>query len=1388
MACTTLTWVLTACVGRAQSPAEKRVDELCRKAYEWRYKNLDSTRHFVQEAWQLSEKYDKGRACALNELAFVAFMQMDYAESKRLHQEALSTTNDALEALVAEVGLMKVCQRTAMNKEFFDHRTQALKQMKRLHVREVHQSPLRQKRLTYVHAEYHIVTAIYHYYLQQRERAEEMLQVLEGDIELRKDTNQLLYYHYIKGATALCGGDTQEERKLTEFDQLYYVWMLASRKGYTYFDGNALQGLSNLMISPADFDFYNTERPYAMQLIHQPIDSLMPYHLARRALNDFKAYGDPYQVAGAYVSMGRFFNNRGHYEEALDTLQQALHCLQQEAPECASRIREQLSVTYAGLGNKEASDYNRNIYLDILDATRQDKEMESRLQQLETESQQLNWLLWMLAIAFVLVVIFFLLFNRWSQARNKQHLLRLRKLIEIGQQTMTSIPADATSNEEVQEAVESYLLPELNKLFDKHDFCIEQGKLVSHSHLKKEEKALLQLIEPYAQWVIDNGQASVSLGDEQQRMEKERYVYEQHLADRKRQNLVKKACVSIVTGIHPYLDRLAHQVQKLLTKEGDISAEMQAERYQYMSELLEVINEHNEILARWIKLKQGTLNLHIETFALDELFELMKKGSRTFQLKQQQLEVIPTRAVVKADKALTLFMLSTLTENARKYTDAGGHIRIHAQSCDNYVEISVEDNGRGLSEQDVALILGEKVYDSNRIGMQGDAATRHQLKQRKGHGFGLMNCKGIIEKYRKTNPLFQVCMFSVESTLGRGSRFFFRLPVAVGKALGISLLFLASLFTSCTTTTTHDAATLPLTLIDESEAPDEALLDSASIYADEAYFSNVDGNYEQTLCYIDSAIMCLNAHYRQHVDAPGREMLLVGKGQPAELGWWRSTYNTDFHVILDIRNEAAVAFLALKQIDEYHYNNTIYTTLYKLLGEDHSLQDYCIQLERSASYKLAHILLGILLLLSLPAGYYLLYYRKRLTERRRLKEVLGIGRSFSRAAHSEGTGESHEADGETLQQIPQRMVNVAHADVCRLLQAHQLCLAVYDESAHKLQYAAAPHAPLEAQTHLMQQCFEAKTPLWSGDAEAFPLLIEVGEESRCIGVILFARGMHKWREADQLAMQLITRHAALLLFNAVVKLATRYRDIEEVQDEVRRVSWEESQLHVQNQVLDNCLSSIKHETLYYPNRIRQLVDKLQSEALPPAEVAENLQSIHELTAYYQGIFGLLSQCALRQLDDVSFRRSTLRADDVLQAAQKYFVKCRKRAPEGLALQINSSPATLYGDRHLLAYLLEILIEEAVAYPQAGQLILTAQVEGDFVRFGFTDKRRTLTPDALHQLFYPSLQRGAEYLLCKQIVRDHDEYAGRRGCRIQAQAAEGGGFEVFFTIPLKSMAG
>ncbi len=182
----------------------------------------------------------------------------------------------------------------------------------------------------------------------------------------------------------------------------------------------------------------------------------------------------------------------------------------------------------------------------------------------------------------------------------------------------------------------------------------------------------------------------------------------------------------------------------------------------------------------------------------------------------------------------------------------------------------MEDNGRGLSAEDIAHIIGEKVYDSRAIGMK-DAADPEELKENKGSGFGLMNCKGIIEKYKKTNELFRVCVFDIESEPGKGSRFYFRLPSGVRKVIGVLLCLLLPLgMASCL----HEP--LPSILQDSdsiaitTDSTYEDLLDAASDYANAAYFANVDENYEIALQYIDSAMMSLNEHYKKYTRTRSR--------------------------------------------------------------------------------------------------------------------------------------------------------------------------------------------------------------------------------------------------------------------------------------------------------------------------------------------------------------------------------------------------------------------------------------------------------------------------------------------------------------------------------------
>ncbi len=1418
-----------SCTDMVPTKEVRLIDSLNGKAYAYRYRSLDSSYKYANEAYRQVNFYKSGKAEASNNLGFCAFMAMDFDRAEALHKEVYKLTKNELELLIADIGLMKICQRTAMNKEFYDYRNSALKRMKRIREEsDLFADRHEALRLDYAFTEFFIVSSIYYYYLQQRQEAITSLNRIPED-EALTDTNQLLYYHYIKGSASLVEATKPEDRKMREFDQLYITWRTAVQTNHPYFEGNGLQGLANLMVSPNNFELFRTRRGYALDQFGFPVDSLLPLRMAQRALEKFREYNDLYQIAGAYVSIGKYMNEHGRYTEALDTLAKALDCVNQHhmlyyhhaadtldklhvfvegdttytgvpwimqedvrtVPEWISRIREQLSVSYAGLGMKYASDYNRNIYLDILNYTRQDKELESRYLSLEADSRQMTLVLSLVIVGLVLVVILWWFFNKRSKIRNQVDVERLQRILTLCRDITSSIPMNVPL---IQQGID--------QLFGKGRLQLEipeEGKaaLVPLHRLNRDEKALVHVLEPYIVWAADNEQMVEALSDERMQLEKQRYVYEQHIAGNKRQNLIKKACLAIVNGINPYIDRILNEVHKL-TERGYIdNAKIKKEKYQYIDELVTTINEYNDILALWIKMKQGTLSLNIETFSLNELFELLGKGRRAFEMKNQKLEIEPTTVMVKADRALTLFMINTLAENARKYTPEGGTIKVYARTTeDAYVEISVEDNGRGISEEDVAHIIGEKVYDSRVIGMK-NAADPEVLKENKGSGFGLMNCKGIIEKYKKTNDLFRGCVFDVESELGKGSRFYFRLPSGVRKVMGVLLLclLLPLGMVSCL----HDPIPPMLqdgdSIVVVTDSAYEDLLDVASDYANAAYFANVDENYELALQYIDSAMLFLNEHYEKYArpDRPHRYMKLVGEGTPAEISWWNELFDSDYHVILDIRNEASVAFLALKQLDAYSYNNSAFTDLYKLQGEDQTLEAYCRQLERSNTNKTVGIILCFVLLIVSLVGYYFLYMRKRLQNRLNLEQVLEINQKVFAASlvrpQEQENAEALQREESTLKEIPQRIVDEAFGSVNELLTIDRMGIAVYNETTHRLEYASRPGQEMP---EMVEQCFSSGKYLSEQHLQAIPLMVEAGGEHQCVGVLYLERREGTEQETDRLLFELVARYVAIVVFNAVVKLATKYRDIESAHEETRRASWEDSMLHVQNMVLDNCLSTIKHETIYYPNKIKQIVGRLNAQNLSETEEREAVETMTELIEYYKGIFTILSSCASRQLEEVTFRRTVIPVQELLDAAGKYFKKLMKNRPERIELEIEPMEAKVIGDVNQLRFLLENLIDEALTVREDGVIRLQARKDNEYVRFLFTDTRREKSVEELNQLFYPNLARmtsgekgelrGTEYLVCKQIIRDHDEFAGRRGCRINAEPAEGGGFTVYFTIP------
>ena len=1000
--------IFSAC----SSPDRQAVDKLNSYSYAYHYCNLDSVDYYASQALAI----DGNCAEAMNNKAFVKISKMDYDAADTLLGEISRHTDNQLELLIAYVQQMRLCQRRSRNKEFYDYREQALSCLKRINEERSQLLEHQQRRLLYAETELAIVTSTYYYYVGLEQQSIDALMAINPD-EVKRDTAQFLNYLYNIGAGGILTHGDAADIYQQEMDYLLRCYQIAQRGNYPYFMANALEAVAEHLTAgtPSD-ELY--DRGLTMVNPDGLTDhQLLAIKLAEQSLQLFLEFGDVYQIVGAYRTLASCYRAVGDDDATLYNLEQALaDSVIQQAPDLVASIYEQLSVAYAAVDDKENSDHYRNLYLDLHEQTRQDRQLESRAGQLDRTVRQLDWLLAAAAVAILLLVVL-LLFFRYLGRRQ---------------------PSGSPLADELEE--------------------------------RREQLAVSRL----------------------------------HIEEGERRHLEQRARISLVNSLLPLIDRMVYTIRRGGDKD-------------YICELTDKINADNELLTQWIQLRQGQLSLHIESFPLAPLFDMIARSKKSFLMKGVTLDVEPTEAVVKADRILTLFMLNTLADNARKFTSEGGRVGIAAQETSEYVEISVTDTGEGMDAEQVASVFNRQLTT---------------------HGFGLLNCKGIIEKYRKMSQLFSVCTLQAESEKGRGSRFFFRLPIGKLLAFGFWLLALSA---------------------NSQQLTAKSPMEKAAIYADSAYFSNINGTYERTMLFADSCRHYLNEHYlKQHPDG---NHLLLREGDtsltPPEVLWLHDSVKTNYTIILDIRNECAVAALALHQWQVYQYNNRIYTQLFKELSADATLADYCRTMQRTKENRTVAVVLLLMAMLAILPVWYFFYLRPR--------------------------------------------------------------------------------------------------------------------------------------------------------FNARFKAERNSRDnLTLLDDELRQADLELQNLHVSNAVLDNCLSTLKHETMYYPSRIRQLIEQ------------DDMESAKEVVDYYRELYNLLSQQAQSQVERVKLHLRHLDHD-------------------------------ILGDDVLIRFLFDIL----------------KRVYG-LKSSDFTYRRRDEQYVEIRGESTSIQHLEIDYLLCRQIVRDHGEATNRRACSIREE--------------------
>ena len=162
------------------------------------------------------------------------------------------------------------------------------------------------------------------------------------------------------------------------------------------------------------------------------------------------------------------------------------------------------------------------------------------------------------------------------------------------------------------------------------------------------------------------------------------------------------------------------------------------------------------------KLDKNEIKLKLETFCIHEIIEEAKENFEFNQLEELggeiKLNLTAKDHLIKGDIVHVTNIIYNLLDNAVKYCDTIPKIIIGTHNAKNRIYISVKDNGKGISRENIKYIF-DKFY-------RVPTGNLHDVK---GYGLGLYYVKTITQELGGG--------ISVKSTFGKGTEFVISFPI-----------------------------------------------------------------------------------------------------------------------------------------------------------------------------------------------------------------------------------------------------------------------------------------------------------------------------------------------------------------------------------------------------------------------------------------------------------------------------------------------------------------------------------------------------------------------------------------------------------------------------------
>lgn len=158
------------------------------------------------------------------------------------------------------------------------------------------------------------------------------------------------------------------------------------------------------------------------------------------------------------------------------------------------------------------------------------------------------------------------------------------------------------------------------------------------------------------------------------------------------------------------------------------------------------------------RIESENLKLNKEKFDVSRLIQsIINNFEKDLETKNVKIHFENMRNDITADKDKLSQVFINLISNALKYTEPGGDIYISVTNKDNIIKLVIQDNGIGISDEDLPYIF-ERFYRTD----------KSRSKETGGIGIGLTIVKTIVNAHNGT--------ITVESKKNEGTKFTIQLP------------------------------------------------------------------------------------------------------------------------------------------------------------------------------------------------------------------------------------------------------------------------------------------------------------------------------------------------------------------------------------------------------------------------------------------------------------------------------------------------------------------------------------------------------------------------------------------------------------------------------------